>query len=205
MGRRCGPCAFWRNAYRDQCLRGEHRLPISASNTGSAVSRPGAGPCGGMDAATEPPRMDLRRVPTPDVAPRSRPTPHTDRSCTRHLAFSCQCFGLLRALARVPTWDTPQVRPCSNCVDQDLNPRPLSGFLQARSSVGAGRWPARFFAFAHGRQMRSGGLHGGSFIAHARIEDDQHLAHHRHKGDLALLAACPQRSVKIAQTWLVPS
>ncbi len=32
-------------------------------------------------------RMDSRRVPTLDAAPRRRPTPHTDQSCARHLAF----------------------------------------------------------------------------------------------------------------------
>ncbi len=76
------------------------------------VPRPGAGPCGGMNAATEPTWTYLRRVPTPDAAPRCRPTPHTDQSCAPHLLFPCECFGLLRGLARVPAWDTPQVRPC---------------------------------------------------------------------------------------------
>ncbi|QNM63451.1 hypothetical protein XHV734_4760 [Xanthomonas hortorum pv. vitians] len=38
-----------------------------------AVSSPIAGPCGGMDAATEPPGMDSRRVPRAVRAPRPRP------------------------------------------------------------------------------------------------------------------------------------
>ncbi|MBB3823823.1 hypothetical protein FHT03_004083 [Xanthomonas arboricola] len=37
------------------------------------VSSPIAGPCGGMDAATEPPRTDSRRVPRAVRAPRPRP------------------------------------------------------------------------------------------------------------------------------------
>ncbi|NJC48063.1 UNVERIFIED_ORG: hypothetical protein GGR78_001314 [Xanthomonas campestris] len=67
---------------------------------------------GDMDVATEPPGTDSRRVPTPDAAPRCRPTPHTDQSCARHPPVLRECFGLPRALARVPAWDTPQVRPC---------------------------------------------------------------------------------------------
>ncbi|QNM58965.1 hypothetical protein XHV734_0102 [Xanthomonas hortorum pv. vitians] len=31
---------------------------------------------------------------------------------TLGLPVLCEFFGLLRALARVPAWDTPQVRPC---------------------------------------------------------------------------------------------
>ncbi len=92
------------------CLK--YCLRISDSDLGSVVPRPGAGPCGGMDVATEPPRMDSRRVPTLDAAPRRRPTPRTDQSCERHLPVLRECFGLPRALARVPAWDTPQVRPC---------------------------------------------------------------------------------------------
>ncbi|MBB3760882.1 hypothetical protein FHY22_002046 [Xanthomonas arboricola] len=41
------------------------------------------------------------------------PTTSAHRSiCAEHLSFTRECFGLLRALARVPAWDTPQVRPC---------------------------------------------------------------------------------------------
>ncbi len=39
-----------------------------------AVSSPLAGPCGGMDAATEPPRTNARRVPQAVRAPRTRLT-----------------------------------------------------------------------------------------------------------------------------------
>ncbi|QNM62880.1 hypothetical protein XHV734_4171 [Xanthomonas hortorum pv. vitians] len=39
-----------------------------------AVSSPIEGPCGGMDAATEPPGTGLRRVPRAVRAPRARPT-----------------------------------------------------------------------------------------------------------------------------------
>ncbi|NYH48640.1 UNVERIFIED_ORG: hypothetical protein FHR68_002258 [Xanthomonas campestris] len=77
-----------------------HCLPISSSNLGSVVSRLGAGPCGGMDAATEPPGTDSRRVPTPDAAPRRRPTPPTGQSCTRHPEFHANasvCCGRLHA------------------------------------------------------------------------------------------------------------
>ncbi|MBB3842521.1 hypothetical protein FHT13_000084 [Xanthomonas arboricola] len=77
-----------------------HCLPISSSNAGSVVPRPGAGPCGGMDAATEPPGTDSRRVPTLDAAPRCRLTPHTDQSCAQHLEFHANasvCCGRLHA------------------------------------------------------------------------------------------------------------
>ncbi len=83
------------------CLK--HCLPISSGNAGSVVSRPGAGPCGDMDVATEPPGMDLRRVPTLDAAPRRRPTPRADQSCARHLAFHANasvCCGRLHAYRR---------------------------------------------------------------------------------------------------------
>ncbi|NYI17660.1 hypothetical protein FHR53_000319 [Xanthomonas arboricola] len=45
---------------------------MSADQLSGAVSSPLAGPCGGMDAATEPPRMDSRRVPQAVRAPRPR-------------------------------------------------------------------------------------------------------------------------------------
>ncbi|MBB2805367.1 UNVERIFIED_ORG: hypothetical protein FHR63_002598 [Xanthomonas campestris] len=45
-----------------------------------------------------------------DAAP---PADSAHRSiCARHLSVLRECFGLPRALARVPAWDTPQVRPC---------------------------------------------------------------------------------------------
>ncbi|MBB2759139.1 UNVERIFIED_ORG: hypothetical protein GGR68_003313 [Xanthomonas campestris] len=41
------------------------------------------------------------------------PTSSAHRSiCAEHLSFTRECFGLPRALARVPAWDTLQVRPC---------------------------------------------------------------------------------------------
>ncbi|MBB4755809.1 hypothetical protein FHT15_000464 [Xanthomonas campestris] len=36
----------------------------------------------------------------------------TEQPRTLGLPALCECFGLLQALARVPAWDTPQVRPC---------------------------------------------------------------------------------------------
>ncbi|MBB3812429.1 hypothetical protein FHY13_000735 [Xanthomonas arboricola] len=65
-----------------------HCLPISGGNVGSVVSRPGAGPCAGMDVATESPGTDSRRVPTPDATPRRRPTPHTDQPAHE----VCRCY-----------------------------------------------------------------------------------------------------------------
>ncbi|MCC4626802.1 hypothetical protein [Xanthomonas hortorum] len=50
--------------------------------------------------------MDAWRVPTLDVALR------IDYRRARRLPVLCEGFGLLQALARVPAWDTPQVRPC---------------------------------------------------------------------------------------------
>ena len=44
------------------------------SQLSGAVPSPIAGPCGGMDAATEPPGMGLRRVPQAVRAPRTRLT-----------------------------------------------------------------------------------------------------------------------------------
>ncbi len=67
----------------------------TSSELSGAVSLPLAGPCGGMDAATEPPWTDSRRVPRAVRAPR-----------TRGLRVCC------RALARPPSRDTLQVRPC---------------------------------------------------------------------------------------------
>ncbi len=67
----------------------------TSSELSGAVSLPLAGPCGGMDAATEPPWTDSRRVPRAVRAPR-----------TRGLGVCC------RALARPPSQDTLQVRPC---------------------------------------------------------------------------------------------
>jgi hypothetical protein len=49
-------------------------LNTATSGVSGAVSSPLAGPCGGMDAATEPPGMDSRRVPRAVRAPRIRPT-----------------------------------------------------------------------------------------------------------------------------------
>ncbi|NIJ75342.1 hypothetical protein FHT08_000390 [Xanthomonas campestris] len=48
-----------------------------------AVALPLAGPCGGMDAATEPPRTDSRRVPRAARAPRPLLTASNDAT-TRH-------------------------------------------------------------------------------------------------------------------------
>ncbi len=45
-----------------------------ASRRSGAVPSPLAGPCGGMDAATEPPGTGSRRVPQAARAPRTRPT-----------------------------------------------------------------------------------------------------------------------------------
>ncbi|MBB4593487.1 hypothetical protein FHR61_003005 [Xanthomonas arboricola] len=100
----------------------------TASQLSGVVSSPIAGPCGGMDAATEPPRTDSRRVPRAVRAPRARPgvkiaKRSRDARCSRrcliaqywwirqradHLRLCC------RALARPPSQDTPQVHPCSS-------------------------------------------------------------------------------------------
>ncbi|SUZ27175.1 hypothetical protein CPBF424_09400 [Xanthomonas euroxanthea] len=45
---------------------------VSAEHLSGAVSSPVAGPCGGMDAATEPPGTGSRRVPQAVRAPRPR-------------------------------------------------------------------------------------------------------------------------------------
>ncbi|MBB4757379.1 hypothetical protein FHT15_002066 [Xanthomonas campestris] len=47
---------------------------MRADQLSGAVSSPVAGPCGGMDAATEPPGMGSRRVPQVVRAPRHRLT-----------------------------------------------------------------------------------------------------------------------------------
>ncbi len=52
----------------------------ATANSRSVVAYPGAGPCGGMDAATEPPWTDSRRVPTPDATPRTD-QPNTRNAC----------------------------------------------------------------------------------------------------------------------------
>ncbi|NYI17800.1 hypothetical protein FHR53_000178 [Xanthomonas arboricola] len=115
------------------------------------VSSPIAGPCGGMDAATEPPRTDSRRVPQAVRAPRIRPDVKTAKrsryaQCSRldltaqyrqirwkadHLRFCC------RALARPPSRDTLQVRPCSSVAASmpPRVPRRWTGKDQSRWSV----------------------------------------------------------------------
>ncbi|MCE4372166.1 hypothetical protein [Xanthomonas hortorum] len=55
-----------------------------------------------MDAGS----VDAWHVPTLDVALR------IDYCRAQHLPVLREYFGLLQALARVPAWDTPQVRPC---------------------------------------------------------------------------------------------
>ena len=56
----------------------------ATSRLSGAVSSPIAGPCGGMDAATEPPRKDSRRVPQAVREPRPRPT--------QRLIWTCHAF-----------------------------------------------------------------------------------------------------------------
>ncbi|MBB3834511.1 hypothetical protein FHR55_002744 [Xanthomonas arboricola] len=127
------------------------RLSTSAWQTGDAVpllfnkttnqlsgvvSSPIAGPCGGMDAATEPTWTYLRRVPRAVRAPRPRPDSKTAK---RSRDARCSCRYLIarygqirrtadhlhlccRALARPPSQDTLQVRPCSS-VAASMPPR----------------------------------------------------------------------------------
>ena len=60
-------------AGKDQSeLVGVHVFNKATYKLSGVVSSPLAGPCGGMDAATEPPGTDLRRVPPAARAPRTR-------------------------------------------------------------------------------------------------------------------------------------
>ncbi|NIK63811.1 hypothetical protein FHR48_001335 [Xanthomonas arboricola] len=98
----------------------------TTSQPSGVVSSPIAGPCGGMDAATEPPRTDSRRVPRAVRAPRLRPDV---KIAKRSRYAQCRRLDLIaqdvqirrradhlrrccRALARPPSQDTLQVRPC---------------------------------------------------------------------------------------------
>ncbi|MBB4756036.1 hypothetical protein FHT15_000691 [Xanthomonas campestris] len=57
---------------RSDAHRTTDGFPMSADQLSGAASLPVAGPCGGMDAATEPPGTGSRRVPQAVRAPRPR-------------------------------------------------------------------------------------------------------------------------------------
>ncbi|WP_407369632.1 hypothetical protein [Xanthomonas campestris] len=90
-----------RNSDTSRLIKEMFAVRSAMARLGSAASHPGAGPCGGMDAATEPPWTDSRRVPLPDAAPR------VSTNIAHGSYGDCARASVIKDAAHVTGWACP--------------------------------------------------------------------------------------------------